>query len=102
MNEAKPELLRGTLDMLILKIVALGPIHGYASLSASSKSRRTFSKFSKARSIPRFIAWKTAAGSLRTGANPKPDATQSFTRQPGKAAGSWRPSSFIGSVSPTP
>ncbi|MGC1905131.1 MAG: PadR family transcriptional regulator [Candidatus Acidiferrum sp.] len=30
MNEAKPELLRGTLDMLILKIVALGPNHGYA------------------------------------------------------------------------
>jgi PadR family transcriptional regulator len=30
MNEAKPELLRGTLDMLILKIVALGPSHGYA------------------------------------------------------------------------
>jgi PadR family transcriptional regulator, regulatory protein PadR len=30
MNEAKMELLRGTLDMLILKIVALGPNHGYA------------------------------------------------------------------------
>jgi len=30
MNEAKPELLRGTLDMLILKIVTLGPSHGYA------------------------------------------------------------------------
>jgi PadR family transcriptional regulator, regulatory protein PadR len=30
MNEARPELLRGTLDMLILKIVALGPSHGYA------------------------------------------------------------------------
>jgi PadR family transcriptional regulator PadR len=30
MNEAKPELLRGTLDMLILKVVALGPNHGYA------------------------------------------------------------------------
>jgi PadR family transcriptional regulator PadR len=30
MNEAKPELLRGTLDMLILKIVALSPSHGYA------------------------------------------------------------------------
>ena len=26
----KPEFLKGTLDMLILKIVALGPIHGYA------------------------------------------------------------------------
>jgi len=28
--EDKSEVLKGTLDMLILKIVALGPIHGYA------------------------------------------------------------------------
>jgi PadR family transcriptional regulator PadR len=30
MNEDKAAVLKGTLDMLILKIVALGPIHGYA------------------------------------------------------------------------
>jgi PadR family transcriptional regulator, regulatory protein PadR len=30
MNEDKAEFLKGTLDMLILKVVALGPIHGYA------------------------------------------------------------------------
>lgn len=30
MSEAKNEFLKGTLDMLILKVVALGPIHGYA------------------------------------------------------------------------
>ena len=30
MNEDKSAVLKGTLDMLILKIVALGPIHGYA------------------------------------------------------------------------
>lgn len=30
MPEDKPKFLKGTLDMLILKIVALGPIHGYA------------------------------------------------------------------------
>ena len=30
MDEPKTELLRGTLDMLILKVVALGPNHGYA------------------------------------------------------------------------
>ena len=30
MNSQKSDLLQGTLDMLILKIVALGPIHGYA------------------------------------------------------------------------
>ncbi|MFZ0211515.1 MAG: PadR family transcriptional regulator [Candidatus Acidiferrales bacterium] len=30
MPEDKTEFLKGTLDMLILKVVALGPIHGYA------------------------------------------------------------------------
>lgn len=30
MTQEKMEFLKGTLDMLILKIVALGPIHGYA------------------------------------------------------------------------
>lgn len=30
MNSEKSDLLQGTLDLLILKIVALGPIHGYA------------------------------------------------------------------------
>jgi len=29
-NELKTEFLKGTLDMLILKVVALGQIHGYA------------------------------------------------------------------------
>jgi transcriptional regulator len=28
--DQKSELLKGTLDMLILKVVGLGPIHGYA------------------------------------------------------------------------
>lgn len=30
MVQEKSEFLKGTLDMLILKVVALGPIHGYA------------------------------------------------------------------------
>ena len=30
MPPPKSDLLQGTLDMLILKIVALGPVHGYA------------------------------------------------------------------------
>jgi transcriptional regulator len=29
MPPAKSDLLQGTLDMLILKVVALGPVHGY-------------------------------------------------------------------------
>jgi transcriptional regulator len=30
MTEAKTEFLKGTLDLLVLKVVALGPSHGYA------------------------------------------------------------------------
>ena len=30
LDRHKSDLLQGTLDMLILKVVALGPIHGYA------------------------------------------------------------------------
>lgn len=30
MESEKSDLLQGTLDLLILKVVALGPIHGYA------------------------------------------------------------------------
>lgn len=30
MSEAKTEFLKGTLDLLVLKVVALGPSHGYA------------------------------------------------------------------------
>jgi transcriptional regulator len=29
-NEVKSDLPQGTLDLLILKVVALGPVHGYA------------------------------------------------------------------------
>ena len=30
MEQEKAEVLKGTLDMLILKVVAIGPLHGYA------------------------------------------------------------------------
>jgi transcriptional regulator len=42
MPEQKTELLKGTLDMLILKIVALGPIHGYAIAQRIQQISREF------------------------------------------------------------
>ena len=42
MDEEKSELLKGTLDMLILKIVALGPIHGYAISQRIQQISRDF------------------------------------------------------------
>jgi PadR family transcriptional regulator len=42
MAEEKTELLKGTLDMLILKVVALGPIHGYAIAQRIQQISRDF------------------------------------------------------------
>jgi transcriptional regulator len=40
MDAKKSDLLQGTLDMLVLKIVALGPIHGYAIAQRISQISR--------------------------------------------------------------
>ena len=42
MSEEKSEFLKGTLDMLILKVVALGPIHGYAIAQRIQQISREF------------------------------------------------------------
>ena len=42
MREEKSEFLKGTLDMLILKVVALGPIHGYAIAQRIQQISRDF------------------------------------------------------------
>ena len=42
MREERAEFLKGTLDMLILKVVALGPIHGYAIAQRIQQISRDF------------------------------------------------------------
>ncbi len=42
MSEERSEFLKGTLDMLILKLVALGPIHGYAIAQRIQQISRDF------------------------------------------------------------
>jgi PadR family transcriptional regulator, regulatory protein PadR len=42
MTEDRSEFLKGTLDMLILKVVALGPIHGYAISQRIQQISRDF------------------------------------------------------------
>src|SRR5262249_655314 len=42
MSEEKSEFLKGTLDMLILKVVALGSIHGYAIAQRIQQISRDF------------------------------------------------------------
>jgi transcriptional regulator len=42
MEQERTELLKGTLDMLILKVVAFGPIHGYAISQRIQQISRDF------------------------------------------------------------
>jgi len=42
---AKSHLPQGPLDLLILKVVALGPVHGYAWRNACSRCRAMWSGF---------------------------------------------------------
>ena len=42
MKKERAEFLKGTLDMLILKVVALGPIHGYAIAQRIQQISRDF------------------------------------------------------------
>ncbi len=42
MGEERAELLKGTLDMLILKITVLGPIHGYGIAQRIQQISRDF------------------------------------------------------------
>jgi len=63
--ESKFELLPGTLDLLVLKVVALGPSHGYAIAQRLQQISKDSSRSTKALYIPLSIAWKIAAGSNR-------------------------------------
>jgi PadR family transcriptional regulator PadR len=42
MNDSEQELLRGALDMLILKVLVLGPHHGYAMAQRLQQMSREF------------------------------------------------------------
>ena len=61
------ELLQGTLDLLILKTLALGPAHGHTIAHAIEHDPKRSCRSSTGRCIPRSTGSKTAAGSRRSG-----------------------------------
>lgn len=52
MGDAKSEFLKGTLDMLILNVVALGSIHGYAIAQRIQQISRDFFKLQQGSLYP--------------------------------------------------
>jgi hypothetical protein len=82
-GEQRPEqsidLPQGTLDLLILRTLALGPMHGWPFRNASISFPARFSKSIKDRCIQRCIPSSAAAGSKRTGARRKTTAVRNTT-----------------------
>ena len=98
MPTEKSDLLQGTLDMLILKIVALGPVHGYGIPCESARFPKRFCRFSKVRFIRPCIASKNAAGLKRSGESQTRAGKLSFTNCPQRAASNWRAKNRTGIV----
>ena len=79
MPTEKNDLHRGTLDMLILKIVAAGPLHGYAIAQRLQQISKDYFKCRRVRFTPRFIGSKSANGSTPNGKTPAQAGKRSFT-----------------------
>jgi hypothetical protein len=76
---ASQEMLQGTLDMLILQTLIMGPAHGHTIAHVIEHSSEDVLQVSKGRSIPRCIVWPSGAGSARIGALAKTTARPSIT-----------------------
>jgi PadR family transcriptional regulator PadR len=74
---AKSDLPQGTLDLLIMKIAALGPVDGYAIAQRLQQVSRDVVQVPQDPSIQRCNVLKIVAFWLPTGRNPKPDAKPS-------------------------
>jgi hypothetical protein len=71
------DLLQGTPDMLILKAVSLGPLHGYGVLLRIQQISGEQLEIQQARYIRRSIGWSIRAGSPASGENRTTTAKQS-------------------------
>ncbi len=69
MGKQKPDLPQGTLDMLILKALSLGPMHGYGVGQRIRQLAEELLKIEKGTSIPRSIAMSRKDGLNQNGAS---------------------------------
>lgn len=78
-HREKADLLQGTLDLLILQVVALEPVHGYAIAQRLSQISREALQVQQGSLYPRCIGSSTAAGCARSGGRPTAAARRSST-----------------------
>jgi hypothetical protein len=84
----KVDILQGTLDMLVLKTLSRGTMHGYEVSKWIRETTNEALLVEEDLCIRRFIAWKNAAGSSPNGEPPKTTERLNITRLPKQVAGS--------------
>ena len=82
MPDKSTDLIQGTLEMLILKTLALEPMHGYGVACASSRPATASSASTPAPSSPPSPASSAPAASRPSGAPPRTTAAPSTTSSP--------------------
>jgi hypothetical protein len=70
-HQNRVEMLRGTLDMLILQTLQLDPQHGYIISQAVRTNPARRCKLILDRSIRRCAGWRDRSGSARSGRSPR-------------------------------
>ena len=78
MTTAKSDLPQGTLDLLILKIVALGPVHGYAIAQRLQQVSRDVVQVPQGSLYPALHRLETRAFSRPNGTRPRRGARPNF------------------------
>jgi len=98
------QLLPGTLDLLILRAVSLGPLHGYGILLRIGQISGNSLLTNRVLSTQDYFDSSARAYSGRVGAHRRTTAGQSFTRSLLGAAGACRkkPTTGTGSSPPSP
>jgi hypothetical protein len=76
------DLLQGTLDLLILKAVSLGQLHGFGILLRIQQISGRQLEIEQGLLYTAFIGSSIRAGSPANGANPTTTARRSFTSSP--------------------
>ena len=79
MAEKRTDLLRGTLDLLVLKALSLEPLHGVAISRRITQITKGAFQVSFGSLSPHCIAWRKGAGWRPSGAHPTITAEPNIT-----------------------
>ncbi len=95
----KADLLQGTLDMLILKVVALGSIHGYGISQRIQQISKDVLQVQQGSLYPALHRLRSAGGLRRTGESRRTGGRRSFIVCPQWDADNWRQRRRVGIAS---